>query len=164
MIIVHKQFDIDKWNSCKQEIIRSHISEILKSVLSNPENFYYRGGFGREKDYLRLLKTGSDYGRATIKTPEGNRAAACASPYEKVGEEPWCRGLDPLYWALRGHGFENINGWNTINCLVAYPLGRVHLIEGDIIAFDSERPNPKSIEAIIHLDFDKSSRAFKKNC
>ena len=75
-------------------------------------------------------------------------AALYAVPLDKIGIEPWCRGLDPLYWALRAHPSDR--GWNPINVLVAYR--RDHMIEitgSDAVAFRSIEPSIDAVAAII---------------
>ena len=86
------------------------------------------------------------------------RAATYASSFQRVGREPWCRGFDPLYWALIGHPAHN-SRWNPINCLVIYSASEIDKYhQPDIISFKSENPSPECIEAILFLEFDKSQK------
>lgn len=155
MKIITKTFEIAKWKTCSQSIIQPYIQELLSQTVEHPENCYYRGGFGTIQDFVRLLTTGSDYENATITVNGQVRAAVYASPFERVGREPWCRGLDPLYWALLGHPAHN-SRWNPLNCLVAYSASEMDTRpQSDVISFTSEKPSPESIEAILMLEFDK---------
>lgn len=153
MKIEIKKFEIKKWKSYDQEIIQPYIQDLLGQVIKDPKNCFYRGGFGRIQDYKRLIKTGSDYENAIVKTKSGIRAAVYASQINKVGKEPWCRGFDPLYWALIGHKKKK---WNPINCIVAYSLDKVDILQNsNILLFRSAKPSTNSIEAIILLEFNK---------
>lgn len=154
-------FDIDLWSSCSSGIYE-HIHELIASVISEPNSFFYRGGFGRREDYKRLLRTGSDYEDATVVLDYGiRRSAVYATSFERVGKEPWCRGLDPLFWALLGHRGKDEN-WNPVNALVVYSPEYVQPITGEIVAFSQEKPTSDSIERILLLDFDKRKKAFQK--
>ncbi|MDO8623433.1 MAG: hypothetical protein Q7R52_04245 [archaeon] len=157
MKIETKKFDILKWNTCLPTI-QQHIQKLLSQTVDNPENFFYRGGFGQREDFDRLLKTGSDYESATVTIHNTARAAVYASSFERVGNEPWCRGLDPLYWALIGH--PKNTRWNLINCIVAYSLSQMDIYAPDVLLFKSEKPSPESIEAVLILEFDKNKKPF----
>ncbi len=161
MKIVTKHFDILKWKTTTQSIIQPHIQELLRQTVEEPEHCFYRGGFGRIEDYERLIRTGSDYENATITINGQVRAAVYASPFQRVGREPWCRGFDPLYWALSGHSYGST--WNLVNCIVAYHSSKMDSYQrSDIISFKSEKPSHLSIEAILILEFDKSVEKWGK--
>ncbi len=156
MKVITKKLDITKWRSFSRKIIQPHIHQILSECLNDPENCWYRGGFGRKIDYNRMLRTGSDYLSAHATVEGVKRAAVYASPLERVGSEPWCRGFDPLYWALSGHS--SGENWNPINCLVAYSLSKIDILTSEVILFESEQPLQDSIEAVILLEFDKTHK------
>ena len=67
-----------------------------------------------------------------------------------LGKEPWCRGLDPLYWALKGHPDEN--GWNPISALIAYRRDAMRVVSPDIAAFLNGEPSTEAVAAVITFD------------
>lgn len=184
-------FDLRKWASYErgtiQPYVHSIISEILAGVGLSPDEALYRGGFGRKEDLERLLKTGSDYESFRIDV-EGKKAAALyAVPIGRVGSEPWCRGLDPLYWALKGHSakagendwkraflkycplvpdFFSKNGrWNPLNALIAYRRSELICLPGsDVAAFRNAEPSPDALAAVImlNLQYKKEVRRMNK--
>lgn len=169
-------FDLRKWASYDQGIIQPYIHEIIKDTLKEvnlePDKALYRGGFGQKEDLERLLRTGSDYETFSVNLPDSQKAAGIyAVPLEYVGSEPWCRGLDPLFWALKGHliqtnkstfqkywsaisGLFNKEGrWNPLNTLVAYRKSEMVTIPiSDIIAFKNLQPTPDAVAAVINLN------------
>lgn len=170
MIEEKVNLDISKWMSYKRENIQPHIQEIVSNILAKqgvkPEDAIYRGGFGMKEDYERLLATGSDYEDChcvlQIDGKEQKVAATYASPFGRLGYKPWVRGFDPLYWALRGHGCKEQEGFNPVNVIVMFrkentiPLGCESFEFSDLFAFKSITPSVDNIAAIAVLEFDKA--------
>lgn len=157
MILRKIDFDISKWAPRDQSIIQPYTHSLIQSVLLDDsldiEDFIYRGGFGRVEDFELLKCTGTDYTNAKLTIDEENYSAFYGSSIDQVAKAPWCRGLDPLYWALRGHGHSNKGGWNTVNAIIVYDPKFIEIVPGsDTCYFKDKTPTPKAISAIIELD------------
>ncbi|MBI4153726.1 hypothetical protein HY501_00155 [Candidatus Woesearchaeota archaeon] len=170
MIDIRIPFDLQKYASCSdgfKEYIQTAVKYSLQQHGISHREVVFRGGFGRKEDLERLIVTGSDYEDATIRLihqgKEVRAAATFATSFERLGREPWARGLDPIYWAIKGHAFHKprkVNGrkYNPVSVLAAFWTEKVEVRTCEVAAFKSINPSPDNIAALLYLDFCSKSR------
>lgn len=147
-------FDLEKWRSYDRKIIQPYAKDIIRKSFKkhkiNPKECVFRGGFGRAEDLQRLKETGSDYKEliGTTKDQKLEGAITYASLFKNIGCEPWVRGLDPLYWALRGH---NGKEFNPVNVLAAFWKDRLIGFD-DVWFFKTKIPSKDNLAALIYLN------------
>ncbi|HIH23683.1 TPA: hypothetical protein HA251_01475 [Candidatus Woesearchaeota archaeon] len=155
MRIVDVPFDLQKWSSCETSIVQPYTHGLIRQTLAtqgvcSENDVIYRGGFGRLDDFDRLVATGTDYDSAIVADGDWRgHHAVYASPLERVAQEPWCRGFDPLYWALKGH--RHGTAYNPVNAIVAYRMDAMVHIGSDIYAFKNRVPTTDAIATILLL-------------
>jgi len=152
MIEIKLDFDLEKLRSYDRNIIQPYAQNTIRKSLKkhriNPKDCVFRGGFGRTEDIQRLKDTGSDYEKFLARIQKTEGAAIYASLFEYLGTEPWIRGLDPLYWALKGHnGVE----FNPVNVLAAFWKNNLIIPDcSDIYIFKSITPSKDNLAALIY--------------
>ena len=163
MIELTVQFDIEKWRSYEPKIITPYFQDLLRQELSqhhiSADKVVFRGGFGRQQDLARCVEKGTDYEASKamkLRVEGATREGLYASEFDRLGKEPWVRGLDPLYWALKGHA--NGNEFNPVNALAVFWKDKlIRIPYSDIYAFKSVNPSIENVAALIHLKFEKNS-------
>lgn len=146
------EFDLRKWLTYNQNVVQPYVHALLQKIISplSLDQILWRGGFGRIEDVQRVLHTGSDYENQLL---INDIPGVYAVPTGRVGREPWCRGLDPLYWALRGRGHGADDGWNIVNVLVGYHRDEMKEYPmSDLVTFKKGEPTTEAVATVITLD------------
>lgn len=76
-------------------------------------------------------------------------------PFGRIGTESFCRGLDPIYWALRGH--RKNKAYNIINALILYNIKYLKQVGADVYKFKNG-PDINAIAAVMELKFDRHKK------
>ncbi|MBW3023072.1 hypothetical protein KY308_03130 [Candidatus Woesearchaeota archaeon] len=163
MIIIKAHFDIEKWESGRRSVVQPYIQDLVRKELVlygiHPDSVVYRGGFGRAKAVMRLGERGTDYSESSaikIKHEGVMKEAIYASLFDRLGSSPRERGIDPLYWAIKGHPDDS--GYNPESALALFWKSKlIPNKNSDVFAFKSVEPSVNNVAAVIFLKFEKQS-------